>query len=64
MPDKDPREPQAEAPATDVVPAKDLAPEVPPEGPTASGPAVIAGYLKTLPASPGVYRMLDAATAR
>ncbi len=25
-----------------------------------SGPAVIAGYLKTLPSQPGVYRMLDA----
>jgi len=59
MPDKDPREPQAEAPATDVVPAKDLAPEVPLEGPTASGPAVIAGYMKLLPSSPGIYRMLD-----
>ena len=59
MPDKEPREPQAEAPATDVVPAKDLAPEVPPEGPAASGPAVIAGYLKRLPSSPGIYRMLD-----
>ncbi|MGZ5852092.1 MAG: excinuclease ABC subunit UvrC, partial [Hyphomicrobium sp.] len=59
MPDKEPREPQAEAPATDVVPAKDLAPEVPSEGPAASGPAVIAGYLKRLPSSPGIYRMLD-----
>src|SRR5215470_11296299 len=27
----------------------------------ATGPHVIARYLKTLPASPGVYRMLDAA---
>src|SRR6476646_9917948 len=26
-----------------------------------SGPAVIAKYLKTLPGSPGVYRMIDAA---
>jgi excinuclease ABC subunit C len=31
------------------------------EGPPAkTGPAVIASYLKTLPTSPGVYRMLDA----
>ena len=29
------------------------------DGPT--GPAVIAGYLKTLPSSPGVYRMMDGA---
>ena len=29
--------------------------------PAKSGPAVIAQYLKTLPGSPGVYRMLDAA---
>jgi len=29
--------------------------------PAASGPAVIAKYLKTLPGSPGVYRMIDAA---
>src|SRR5262249_60416522 len=29
--------------------------------PPKSGPAVIAQYLKTLPGSPGVYRMLDAA---
>jgi excinuclease ABC subunit C len=29
--------------------------------PPRSGPAVIAQYLKTLPGSPGVYRMLDAA---
>ncbi len=47
-------------------------PEVPPHAPAqeapqpdgtvaaaASGPAVIAGYLKLLPSSPGVYRMLD-----
>ena len=32
---------------------------MPPEGPAASGPAVIARYLKRLPSSPGVYRMLD-----
>ncbi|WP_295556248.1 excinuclease ABC subunit UvrC [uncultured Hyphomicrobium sp.] len=30
------------------------------ERPTATGPDVIAGYLKTLTAGPGVYRMLDA----
>ena len=29
--------------------------------PAASGPAIIAKYLKTLPGSPGVYRMIDAA---
>jgi excinuclease ABC subunit C len=29
--------------------------------PAKTGPDVIAGYLKTLPATPGVYRMLDAA---
>ena len=29
--------------------------------PAKTGPAVIAHYLKTLPGSPGVYRMLDAA---
>ena len=29
-------------------------------GPRRTGPEVIARYLKTLPASPGVYRMLDA----
>jgi excinuclease ABC subunit C len=32
------------------------------DGPPAqAGPAVIAGYLRTLPSSPGVYRMIDAA---
>ena len=31
------------------------------DGPPAqTGPAVIAGYLRTLPGSPGVYRMIDA----
>src|SRR3954452_9788842 len=35
-----------------------LGPEQPP---AKTGPAVIAQYLKTLPGSPGVYRMLDAA---
>ena len=35
-----------------------LGPEQPP---AKTGPAVIAQYLKTLPSSPGVYRMLDAA---
>lgn len=28
--------------------------------PAASGHAVIAGFVRTLPAAPGVYRMLDA----
>jgi excinuclease ABC subunit C len=40
---------------TDVVPA--AAPG--PAAEQASGPDVIAGYLKLLPSSPGVYRMLD-----
>ena len=37
--------------------------EVPPAGvpPAKTGPAAIAQYLKTLPSSPGVYRMIDAA---
>lgn len=33
----------------------------PSEAPAKSGPEIIAAYLKTLPQSPGVYRMLDAA---
>jgi excinuclease ABC subunit C len=33
----------------------------PSETPVKSGPEVIAAYLRTLPQSPGVYRMLDAA---
>ncbi len=33
----------------------------PPETPAKAGPEVIAAYLKHLPQSPGVYRMLDAA---
>ena len=35
--------------------------EAAPEAPHKTGPDVIAGYLKTLPQSPGVYRMLDTA---
>ncbi len=33
----------------------------PARGDSPTGPAVIAGYLKTLPSSPGVYRMMDGA---
>src|SRR3972149_9003457 len=49
---KDTREVQPEAPAGGTTPLAAPAP-VP------SGVAVIAGYLKQLPSSPGVYRMLD-----
>ncbi len=51
MPIKDTRELQPEG----------AAPEVPPHAPAEgmSGPQVIARYLKLLPSSPGVYRMLD-----
>ncbi len=64
MPNKDTREPHSEVPANDIVPAKERAPaEASPEAragdATASGPAVVAAYLKLLPSSPGVYRMLD-----
>jgi excinuclease ABC subunit C len=69
MPDKTTREPLADAPAkdtvsaTDTVPAKDLAPDAAPDEHAAEaapcGPAVVAAYLKLLPSSPGVYRMLD-----
>ncbi len=49
MPLKNTREvPVGPAPSADRAPAK-------------TGPAVIAQYLKTLPSSPGVYRMVDAA---
>ena len=34
---------------------------IPPAGPAKTGPEVIAAYLKMLPQSPGVYRMLDPA---
>ncbi len=54
MPSKNTREPEAEAPAKEPVPA-----EAPASDLGASGPAVIARYLKLLPSSPGVYRMLD-----
>ena len=54
MPNKDtstptPEMPAPEAPLTDADAA-----------PAASGPGAIARYLKQLPSSPGVYRMLDA----
>ena len=46
---------------TREVPAGPAASVPPAEAPAAkTGPAVIAQYLKTLPGSPGVYRMLDA----
>jgi excinuclease ABC subunit C len=54
MPDKDTREPTPELPANETVPPAAA------EAVVASGPEVIARYLKLLPASPGVYRMLDA----
>jgi excinuclease ABC subunit C len=50
MPEKDTREPSSEAPERDGDSTA---------GANASGPTVIAGYLKLLPSSPGVYRMLD-----
>ncbi|HEY8248752.1 MAG TPA: excinuclease ABC subunit UvrC [Hyphomicrobium sp.] len=50
MPNKDTREAAPEEPA----------PEVLQPAATGSGPEVIARYLKLLPSSPGVYRMLDA----
>src|SRR6476660_6077486 len=42
-------------PAPDTPPASTAAPQAAP-----TGAQVIAGYLKTLPGSPGVYRMIDA----
>ena len=51
MPTKDTRELQPEAPAKETAPL--------PQARAASGPQVIAHYLKLLPSSPGVYRMLD-----
>ena len=50
MPEKDTREPSSEAPERDGASTAEA---------NATGPAVIAGYLKLLPSSPGVYRMLD-----
>ena len=58
MPDKDTREPHVDAPSKERALA-DAAPEAPAGEAVASGPAVIAAYLKLLPSSPGVYRMLD-----
>ncbi len=51
MPIKDTREVQSEAAAKETLPPSQE------KGP--SGPQVIAHYLKLLPSSPGVYRMLD-----
>jgi excinuclease ABC subunit C len=45
---------------TREVPAGPRAPVRGPGGGVQTGPAVIAQYLKTLPGSPGVYRMIDA----
>ncbi len=54
MPNKDTREASPEMPAPEVLqPVADA-------NAGGSGPEVIARYLKVLPASPGVYRMLDA----
>ena len=50
---------------TREVPAGPAASAPPPGAPAAkTGPAVIAQYLKTLPSSPGVYRMIDAGRHR
>ena len=45
---------------TREVPAGPVPPVRGPAGAVPTGPAVIAQYLKTLPNSPGVYRMIDA----
>ena len=45
---------------TREVPAGPVTPVRGPAGAVPTGPAVIAQYLKTLPNSPGVYRMIDA----
>ncbi len=55
MPIKDTREVPPEGPAKGT-PAEELRPS---EADGARGPQVIAHYLKLLPSSPGVYRMLD-----
>ena len=46
---------------SETEPPSESAPPAAPEAIAPSGPSVIAGYLKTLPSSPGVYRMIDAA---
>ena len=61
MPDKDTREPHVDAPSKERALA-DAAPEAPAGEAVASGPAVIAAYLKLLPSSPGVYRCMVRAT--
>src|ERR1700687_4668594 len=43
------------------LPPTPAAPDHPSAAPVETGPAVIARYLKSLPSSPGVYRMSDAA---
>src|SRR5262245_22141966 len=46
---------------TREVPIGPAASKLPPDAPAAkTGPVAIAQYLKTLPGSPGVYRMIDA----
>jgi len=63
-PAKGPTEPEAAAPDASADAAAAAPPPVadaPASEPRRSGPEVIASYLRTLPASPGVYRMVDAA---
>ena len=55
MPDKDTQTASPQDPALEASP-----PAATPEPPRVSGPEVISSYIKLLPASPGVYRMLDA----
>ena len=54
MPNKDMSTPTPEMPAPEAPPTESGA------APAAVGPGAIARYLKQLPSSPGVYRMLDA----
>ena len=54
MPNKDTSTPTSEMPAPEAPLTESDA------APAASGPGVIVRYLKQLPSSPGVYRMLDA----
>ena len=48
-----------DAPTDEVLPGPESGSDVAPAG-ARTGPQVIAGYLKSLTAAPGVYRMLDA----
>src|SRR5262245_35767094 len=45
---------------TSEVPVGPDPPPAPDRAPAMTGPEVVATYLKTLPGSPGVYRMIDA----